>query len=79
MGDAVRVVVGAKTWLLNFGKFLKEVLIRSCCLDDLVGGSRICRGEGGGNRVNNPVIHETKDPLAFKVYTQPVRFEKNSA
>ena len=70
MGDTVRIAMSAKPGLLNFGKFFKEVLIRSCCLDDLVGGSRIYRGEGGGDRVDHSVIHESKDPLALKVYAQ---------
>ena len=79
MGYSVGIAVVAETWLLHFWEFLKEVLIHSCSLDDLVEGSRMCCGESGWNGVNHSVVHETEDPLAVEVDTQAVGVEKVGA
>ena len=78
MHNAVCITMSAKSWLLYFREFQKEVLIHSRCLD-LERGRRIRCGESGWNGVNHSVIHKTKDPLALEVDTQAVGVEKVGA
>ena len=79
MSNAVSIPVSVEPRLLDLRKLLKEVLIRSRCLDDLVEGSWIRHSESGENGVDHSVIYEAKDPLAFEVYTQTVCIEKVGA
>ena len=51
MHNAVCIAVSAESWLLNFWELPQEILIGACCLDDLVGGSQIFRGESSWNGV----------------------------
>ena len=75
----MRIAMSAEPRLLDLRKFPQEVLVGARSLDNLVGGSRIRRGESGGNRLDHSVIHESKDPPALEIYAQAVRVEEVGA
>ena len=69
MGHAVSIAVSAEPRLLDLGKILQKVVIRSRGFDDLVEGSRIRCSQGGGNGVSHSVVYKAKDPLALEVHS----------
>ena len=76
----MRIAMSAKSRLLDLQEFREEVLVSALSFDNLEGGGcRICCGEGGGNGVHHPVVHELEDPLSFEIHAQVVGVEEIGA